>query len=167
MKSFAQKKEELSKINEKISKAKLVVFSSFARVGEKGLAVSDMRALKKNLREVDSEYIISKKTIFNKTPGINKAGVDVFQYGGSMGVAIGYGDAHLAAKQVYNFSKKNQAFKLFGAILSGKLMSAPEFMEFAKLPSKEIMIARLLGMVKYPLSALANVLDQISKKKSV
>ncbi|MBI2063547.1 MAG: 50S ribosomal protein L10, partial [Candidatus Yanofskybacteria bacterium] len=62
MKSFAQKKEELTKLKDKLAKAKIVIFSSFAREGEKGLNVAEMRELKTGLRVVKGDYVIGKKT---------------------------------------------------------------------------------------------------------
>lgn len=166
MKSFQQKKEELSKLKDKLAKAKLVVLSSFARGSEKGLNVAEMRGLKKDLKAVEAEYVISKKTLFDKVIKKEGKGMDVFQFEGSLGVALGYGDEQSVAKIIYNFAKKHPALKCLGAIWGDKVLDTMQFAEFAKLPAKEVLIARLLGMMKYPLSALANVLDQINKKKS-
>jgi|SRR3989344_4938760 len=165
MKTFQQKKEELTKLKDKLAKAKIVVFSSFARGGEKGLDVMAMGKLKKDLRAVESEYVVEKKTLLDRAIKESKSSVDVLQYEGSLGAAFGYGDGQAVAKTIYSFAKKNPALKYFGAIQAGKFMDLAEFTEFAKLPAKDVMIARLLGMMKYPISALAMVLDQINKKK--
>ncbi|MBI2669585.1 MAG: 50S ribosomal protein L10 [Candidatus Yanofskybacteria bacterium] len=171
MKIFAQKKEELVKLKDKLAKAKIVVFSSFAREGEKGLNVGEMRELKRGLKAFDSEYLVEKKTLLDKaltqSPIANRQSpINVFEYTGSVGVAFGYGDEQSTAKSIYNFAKKHPALKYFGAIQTGKFMDLNQFTEFAKLPTKEVMIARLLGMMKYPISALAMVLDQIAKNKN-
>jgi large subunit ribosomal protein L10 len=174
MKSKQQKKKELIKLQEKLSKAKILIFTTFAREGEKGLGVGDLRALKKDLRASDSEYIVGKKTLFNKAlvenPSFVKTSegkqknVDVFQYPGSLGIVFGYGGEAEAAKSVYNFAKKNPALKYFGAFWNREFMDFAEFTEFASLPSRDVLIARFLGMLKYPLSALAVVLNQIANK---
>jgi len=167
MKSREQKRKELAKLKDKLSKARITIFTSFAREGEKGLAVGNMQALKKDLRAADSEYLVEKKTLLGKALTEDQKNVDVFQYPGSMGMVFGYGDETATAKSIYNFARKNPALKYFGAFWSGKFMDLAEFTEFAKLPGREVLIARLLGMMKYPLSALANILDQIGKKKTV
>lgn len=125
-----------------------------------------MRELKIGLRNVKGEYLVEKKTILERALKENKGGLDVLQYQGSLGVVFGYGDEQSVAKSIYSFAKKNPMLKYFGAIWNGKFLDHVQFTEFAKLPTKEIMIAKLLGMMKYPLSALANVLDQISKQKA-
>ncbi len=172
MKSKAQKKEELAGLKKKLSKSKITIFTSFAREGGKGLNVSGMRALKKDLRAADSEYVVGKKTLLNKVLAEDKKDIDVFQYPGSIGIVFGYGDEMAIAKSVYNFARKNPAMKYFGALwnpsaTSGQasiFMDLTEFAEFAKLPVREVLIARLLGMIKYPLSALAATLHQIAEK---
>jgi len=169
MKSFKQKKEELIKLKEKLAKSKLTIFTSFSRAGEKGLGVKEMQALKKGLRNVDSEYTVGKKTLLDKAikevKKIDKDSLDVFKYDGSIGVVFGYGDETAAVKSIYEFSRKNLALKLFGAFYGDKILDTKALIEFAKLPTKEIMIGRFLGLLKYPLSSLANILVQVAKQK--
>ncbi len=173
MKSKEQKKKELVELKEKLSKSKITIFTTFAREGERGLAVSGMRTLKKDLRAADSEYVVGKKTLLNKVLAEDKKDIDVFQYQGSMGIVFGYGDEMAIAKSVYNFARKNPAMKYFGALWNpsagsgqaSKFMDLAEFTEFAKLPTREVLITRLLGMINYPLSALAATLNQIALKK--
>src|SRR3990167_6849199 len=107
MKSFQQKKEELAKLKEKFSRANITIFTSFAKEGERGLNVGNMRTLKAGLRSVDSEYLVEKKTLLDKALKESKSEVDVFQFQGSLGAAFGYGDEQSAAKSIYNFAKKN------------------------------------------------------------
>ena len=170
MKSFIQKKEELTKLKDKLEKAKIAIFTSFAREGEKGLNVAEMRELKKGLKSTDAEYLVEKKTILDKAllegtrDKAQGTRVNIFEYQGSLGVALGYGDEQSAAKSIYGFARKHPALKYFGAIQAGKFMDLVQFTEFAKLPTKDVMIARLLGMMKYPISALTMVLKQISEK---
>jgi large subunit ribosomal protein L10 len=162
MKSFTQKKKELAKLKEKLAKSKLTVFTSFSRAGEKGLNVKSMQALKRSLRAVESEYAVEKKTLLDKALD---GKVDIFGYDGSLGVVFGYGEVSAAAKSVYEFSRKNPALKLFSAIFGDKILDNKDLIEFAKLPTKDVMIARFLGLLKYPLSSLANVLGEVAKTK--
>ena len=167
MKSKSQKKEELASLNEKMGKSKITIFTSFARDGEKGLSVKEMVKLKRDLKDVESEYVVNKKSLLDKSLKSAKMELDVFGYEGSLGTVFGYGDGQVISKALYGFSKKNPALKFFGAFWGDKFMDANQFIEFAKLPSKDVMIARLLGMMKYPISAMAMVLKQISNKKNL
>ena len=102
MKTFQQKKKELAELKEKLLKSKITIFTSFAREGEKGLNVSGMRALKKDLRAANSEYVVEKKSLLNKALTEDKKDIDIFQYPGSMGIVFGYGVAEVNAHGRYN-----------------------------------------------------------------
>lgn len=173
MKSFQQKKEELARLRDKLARSRMTVFTSFARVGEKGLNVIQMRELKRNLKAVESEYLVSKKTLIDKALGGNR---DVFGYAGSLGLAFSYGDEATAAKTLYGFTRKNPALNFFGALLGKRFLNDKEFVWLAKLPSREVLIGQVVGVMKYPLVGLVNalqgnirnlvgVLSQIAKSK--
>lgn len=166
MKTRDQKKRELANLKDKFSKAKITIFTSFAREGEKGLTVGHMRDLKRDLRSVESEYLVEKKTLLGKALAEDKKDIDVFRFPGSIGVVFGYDEEAATAKAVYNFAKKNPALKYFGALWNGRFMNLTEFTEFARLPNREVLIAQFLGMLNYPLSALANVLGEVAKSKN-
>ena len=64
-----------------------------------------------------------------------------------------------------NFVKKVKKCEVKGGIVEGKVTSAAEVDAIADLPSREVLIARLLGSMMSPISGLAIVLDQIAKQK--
>lgn len=165
MKTFTQKKEETTKIKEKLAKSKLIIFTTFALKGEKGLGVKQMQDLKKNLKATDSEYCVQKKTLVGRVLKQLGKEADLYAQEGSMGVVYGYGDEQSAAKTVYNFIKKNPALRMFGGFFHSDFWSEKQLTELAKLPGKDVLIGRFMGLVKYPLSALASVLGQIAKTK--
>lgn len=160
MKTRKQKTESISKLKDKVAKSKMVVFTTFARVGEKGLNVSKMRELKKGLKTVSSEYLVTKKTLTDKALKDAKIkNIDVFGFNGSLGVVFGDGDEAAIAKNLYQFSRTNPSLKFFGGIFAKEFISADQFIQLAKLPSRDVMLARAVGMIGYPLSGLANVLQ--------
>lgn len=165
MKTRKQKVQDLAALSSKTPNASITVFTSFAQQGQSGLTVAQISELKKSLRELGSEYSVSKKTIIDLT--LKKMGleVDVFGMSGSLGLVMGSGDAYAISKKVYEFAKKNPALKLFGAVYEGSFIGPDAFMEMAQMPSREMLIARLLGMINYPLTSLAIVLNQIAEKK--
>lgn len=162
MKSFQQKKEELAKLKDKFNKARITIFTSFAREGEKGLKVGDMRNLKKSLKTNETEYLVGKKTLLDKAlMNLKISGniPNVFDFPGSLGVAFGFGEETSVAKALHMFGKKNPALKFFGALFGKKFINDKEFIELAKLPSREVMLGQAIGIMKYPLSGLVNVLQ--------
>lgn len=165
MKTLGQKKEELKSLQSKLPESQITVFTSFARSGEKGLSVAQMTQLKRVLREAHSEYVVTKKTLVEraaKEMGQNE--IDVYGMSGSLGLVVGKDEPYGVAKKIYDFAKKNPSLQFFGAVVNGAFISKEQFMEMAKMPSKEVLIGRLLGMMKYPITSLYVVMSEIAKK---
>ncbi|KKS12604.1 MAG: hypothetical protein UU70_C0039G0004 [Candidatus Yanofskybacteria bacterium GW2011_GWA1_41_6] len=127
MKSRTQKKEELKSLQSKLPNSQITVFTSFARTGEKGLSVAQMTQLKRLLREIKSEYVVTKKTLVEMATKdmSGDAVVDVYSMVGSLGLVVGpvkdkngvnSEESYGIAKKVYDFAKKNPALQFFGAI---------------------------------------------------
>lgn len=166
MKSKTKKSEELGLLKDKLPKLEIVVFTSFSKAGENGLSVAQMTELKRSLRSLGSEYFVTKKTLINLAmKDKSYDGLDVYGMEGSVGLVLGSGDSYGVAKSVYNFSKKNPALHFFGAIMDGKFITADAFLEIAKMPSREVLLGRLVGMLTYPIRGLAVALSEISKKQ--
>ena len=169
MKTKVQKKEELKALKAKLPESQITVFTSFARTGEKGLSVAQMMQLKRLLREANSEYVVTKKTLIERlSQDMSKDGaqIDVYGMAGSLGLVVGKDEPYGIAKKIYDFAKKNPALKFFGAVVNGTFISEEAFMEMAKMPSKEVLIGRLFGMMKYPITSLYVVMSEIAKKQA-
>jgi large subunit ribosomal protein L10 len=166
MKTKAQKKESIDALAQQLPDSTMTIFTTFARAGESGLSVGQMENLKRALREVDGQYVVAKKTLVDKTlSDLKYDGVDVFGMDGSMGLVLARGDAFAIAKVLYKFAKENPALKLYAAWMDGHLVTHTELVDIATLPSRDELLARLLGMLKYPLSSLAVVLGQVATAK--
>jgi large subunit ribosomal protein L10 len=167
MKTKEQKKEAVQSLAATLPKSSITLFTTFARAGEPGLSVSQMQAMKRALRAGESEYLVVKKTLLDKALAeLKYDGVDVFGMDGSTGLVLGHGDVYAVTKALYKFAKEFPALKVFGGWMDGRLLTRDEVLEMATLPSRDELIARLLGMMKSPLSQLAIVLGQIEKQKA-
>ena len=168
MKTKAQKKEAVDSLANALPISTITIFTTFARKGEEGLSVAQMQQLKRALRGAESEYLVAKKTLIEKTLGqLKYDGVDVYGMEGSMGLVLSHGNAYATAKELYKFAKENKALVLFGAWMDGHFVSKDELMAMATLPGRDELLARLLGMLKYPLSSLAIVLNEVAKTKAL
>lgn len=113
-----------------------------------------------------SEYFVTKKTLMDiALKDKHYDGLDMYKMEGSIGLVIGDDDSYVIAKKVYEFSRKNPSLHFWGAIMDGKFIGKDGFLEIARLPSKEILIGRLLGMLTYPMRGLAVVISEIAKSK--
>src|SRR6185369_11470194 len=104
MKTKQQKVNSLKELGSELKDAKMTVFTSYAKTGEKGLNVGKMRELKKGLLSIGGQYAVVKKTILDRALKQNQVkDVDVFKFNGSLGLVLGTGDEALTAKTVYGF----------------------------------------------------------------
>ncbi len=156
-----QKKEEVSKLAEKIKEAKVVLLTDY-----RGINVSDVTDLRAKLRASEVEYKVIKNNITRraleecKIEGLE----DVLE--GPTAVIIGNNDYLDACKTIYEYAKDNEFYKIKGGIIDGKVVSTEEIITLAKLPSRETLMAKLAGALLGNITKLAIALDQVSKQKS-
>ena len=155
-KNKIQKQEIFRNINEKVKKAKSVVFAGFNALG-----VKDNEALRAKLRAENSEYYVAKKTLMNLALKENKLDINVRDFDGKIAAIFSYEDEVAPAKILGTFrkdkDKENRIFFL-GGILEGKLLSKQEVEALSELPSKTELYARVVGSINAPGSGFVTVL---------
>lgn len=167
MKTKAQKKETIDALASQLPGSTITIFTTFARAGEPGLSVAQMQEMKRAIRQAEGEYVVAKKTLVEQAlEQLKYDGVDLYAMDGSMGLVLAHGDVYAVAKALYQFAKANPALKLFVAWTDGHLVSHEQLLDMATLPTRDELIARLLGMLQYPLSSLAVVLNQVATQKN-
>jgi len=156
-KSKLQKQEILRDLNEKIKKAKSVIFAGFNALG-----VKDNEDLRSKLRAENSEYYVAKKTLMDIAFKDSKVeSLQVRSFPGKVAAVFAYDDEIAAAKIIGNFRKdKEKADKavFLGGILEGRLLSQAEAEALSKLPSKTELYAKIVGSLNAPISGFVNVL---------
>ena len=160
--NIAVKAEQVQAITEKIQKAVSVVVFDY-----RGLTVSEDTALRSELRKNNVEYVVLKNHIVNRAcqaAGITEGMHDMLK--GPSAFAFSYDDLVAPARILKGFIKKTKKCELKGGIIEGTVTSAKDVDAIAELPSREVLIARMLGSMMSPISGLAIVLDQIAKKQA-
>jgi len=153
MQTKQQKEVIIRELAEKLKNSKAVVFSDY-----KGLKVKDMTVLRRDLRAEGVDLKVLKKTLINialKDAGIE---MDAKALEGQVAVAISSRDEVAAAKIIAKLAKVNENLKIVGGILGTKELSVAEVDALAKLPSKEELLAKLVGTLNAPVSGFVNVL---------
>jgi len=153
-KTRKQKEHSVQTLDEKLSQSKSLVFANFS-----GLKVKDATKLRRLCKAEGAVYEVDKKTLlkiaFEKS-GIS--GVDVKSLPGAVAVVYGLTDEVAPAKVLEQFSKTNEAVKIIGGVIERKFISASEVIALAKLPSKQQLLAKLVGTINAPVSGFVNVL---------
>ena len=148
-----QKHELVKELAAEIKKAKSAVFVDF-----KGLKVKDATILKKELRANGVSYTVVRKTLLDIA--LEKAGIksDVKGLEGQIAVSLSMEDEVAAAKIISKFAKGNENLKMMGGVLGTQVMDAAEVKALANVPSKEELLAKLVGTLNAPVSGFVNVL---------
>ena len=160
IKNIEMKAAQVADVQEKIQRASSVVAFDY-----RGLTVEEVTNLRNEMRKAGVEYIVLKNGIFSRA--CDAAGIDASieeMLHGPSAFAFSYEDAVTPAKILKEFVKKAKKCAIKGGIVEGAVTNAKDMDAIADLPSREVLIARLLGSMMSPISGLAIVLDQIAKK---
>ncbi len=125
-----------------------------------GMPVSEVTNLRRSLRENDIRYKVIKNTLaYLAADAAGKSELkEIIQ--GPSALALGYGEPTDPARIISGFIRENRSeLKITGGALDGKVLSSEEVQHLATLPSKDEMVARLLGQMNAPLSSLVYVLN--------
>lgn len=128
----------------------------------RGLSVSDLTKLRKKLREVDCEFHIVKNTLFKRAIDTIVADkqLEAFLEGPT---AIGFAkkDAVALARTLLDFTKDHKQMSVKAGLIDGKVFSDVQVTALSKLPSREVLIAQMLGSLNSPISGLVGTLQGI------
>lgn len=153
-KTRAQKETEVREVAQGLKDARSVVFADIS-----SLKVADSSALRRRAEKDDVEVRTVKKTLFTiaaKEAGIE---VDAGSLHGSVTLLMGRGDEIAPARLVAEVRKAHENVAALGGLLEASWMDAGQVAALAKLPSKDELIARVVGSVRAPLSGLVGVLQ--------
>ena len=155
-----QKKEEVTKLANKIKEAKLVLLTDY-----RGINVENVTELRAELRKVGGEYTVIKNNITRRA--LTEAGIEGLdeQLVGPTAVIMSNEEYLEPTKAIYNFTKNNDYYKIKGGVIEGKVMSAEEIITLAKLPSRETLLSMLAGELLANISKFAVALDQVRIQK--
>lgn len=159
-KVLESKKAVVETLTGKIQDATSVVFVDY-----KGITVAQDTELRKQFREAGVEYSVVKNTLTNFAA--KNAGYDFSKVlNGTTAMASTTGDPIAPARIVCEFAKKNKnVLSIKGGVVEGSVLSAEQLGGFGELPSKNALVASVLGTFLAPISSLACVLDQIREQK--
>jgi len=149
-----QKKKIIEDLKEKIARQKAMVFA-----GIEGVKVKDLSNLRRNLKAQNCEIKVAKKTLLELALKEKGIAVGLKSLEGEVALVLGYKDEILPAKITYEFSREKANLKILGGFIENKFKEAEEIIILAKLPSREELLAKLVGSISSPISGLANVLQ--------
>lgn len=131
----------------------------------RGLTVAELTQLRRDLRKANAEFRITKNRVAKKAVHAEaenyKAVSDKLK--GPVGIIYLYGDVAAGAKAADNFAKGNEKFVITGGVMEGKALSKAEITTLASLPSKEVLLAQIVGSLVAPHRGLLGVLSGVPR----
>lgn len=149
----------VEEISAKINGAQSVVVVDY-----RGLTVEQDTELRKQLREAGVTYKVYKNTFMTRAfKGTEFEGLAPYLEGPSA-IAISTEDATAPARVLAEFAKKADKLEIKGGVVEGNVYDAKGMAAIASIPSREVLISRLLGSLQSPMANFARVINQIAEK---
>ena len=135
-------------------------------VNYQGITVDADTKMRKALREAGVKYMVMKNSLTGRA--CDEVGMgDMKQYlTGMTAIAIGTTDPVAPAKVLKEYAEKVESFQILAGYVDGVVIDAKKVTELAEIPSKEILIAKLLGSIRSPLYKFAYAVKAIADKDS-
>ena len=162
MSNIEIKKSVVADIKDKFDRAKCVVLVDY-----RGLTVAEDTALRNEFRKAGCEYAVLKNTMINLAVKDSAFGADMApQLNGPTAVAFSYDDLVAPAKVVKTFMDKTKKLTIKCGVCDGAFLDQKGVVALADLPSKEVLIARLMGSMMSAVSKFVYVVEAIRKQKA-
>jgi len=127
-------------------------------INYRGLKVVDATELRRKIREIDGCYVVVKNTLAMRAAKQTKLEQLEPFFEGPTAVAYHHKDVVGLAKLLTDISKTNPSIAFKAALVEGKVVPASEIQAIASMPSREVMLSKLVFILKAPLQRLATVL---------
>ncbi len=126
----------------------------------RGLSVAQMSDLRRRLRDTGVSIQVVKNTLARRAAKDTRFEEAMPLFTGP--VAIAYGNDPVGmAKAMSDFAKEHEALEIQGGVLDGKAVTAAEIKALASLPSREVLLAKMLGSMQAPISGFVRTLNEI------
>ena len=159
MAKIEEKKPIVAEISELLDGA-----ASAVLVDHRGLTVAEDTALRKTLRAAGIQYKVYKNTFIRfAIQGTANEELGKLLEGPSA-LAVSKDDATVVAREISKFAKAHAKLEIKGGMVDGTYCDANGIQSVADIPSKEVLIGRLLGSMQSPIANFARVIKQIAEK---
>lgn len=154
------KKVRVEEITEKFQTAATAVVVDY-----RGLSVSQVTELRKQLREAGVEFKVYKNTMTRRA--VEVAGLEGLNESltGPNAIAFSTEDVVAPAKIINDFAKKNEHLEIKAGVIEGAIATADDIKALAELPSREGLLSMLLSVLQAPMRNFAVVTKAVAEQK--
>lgn len=160
-KNRMNKVEKVKEIEDKFDRAQCIVLANY-----QGIDVEEDTQLRKLMREAGVDYKVYKNRLVKIVA--QKLGYDFLldHLEGAVSIAFGYNDVVLPAKILNDFSEKSRKLSLKIGIVRNEFYDNDKIKKLASIPSKDVLMAKLLGSIRSPLSKFVYVVNAVKESKN-
>ncbi len=155
-KNLEAKMQKVSEISSRLEKSKSMVMVDF-----KGITVEEITALRVKFREAGVDYVVLKNSLMHRA--LNEHGIKELDdlLVGPSAFAFGMKDEVSPAKIISEFIEQSKSEKMTikAGLVEGKVVDSKAVMALAKLPPKEVLIAKMMGSLSAPITNFVGVLS--------
>ncbi|HBC99474.1 MAG TPA: 50S ribosomal protein L10 [Lachnoclostridium sp.] len=151
------KQPEVSEIKELLDGAESAVVVDY-----RGISVAQDTALRKKLREADISYKVYKNTMIRFAAQGTAFEALEPNLEGPTAIAVSKTDATAPARILAEFAKTAPALEIKGGVVEGAYYDAKGMEKISSIPSRDILLGKLLGSIQSPITNIARVLKQIA-----
>jgi large subunit ribosomal protein L10 len=145
-------------LHEKLKDFDLAVLAHYS-----GLNVEKLTALRNALRKTDTELSVVKNTLLRIASKETDLSVLQDHFKGPLAIALNRSDVVETAKVLVDFAKKNAELEITAGMLKGKVITREQLSTLAALPSREILLGKLLSVFIGVQTGLVNVLSAVPR----
>jgi len=151
-----EKKQVVESLHDSFSKAKIIILTDY-----KGLDVEKITELRRKLRAAEVEYKIVKNTLIKLASEDTDAALIRDSFRGPSALAFSYDDPVAPAKVLTEFAKENGKLEIKIGVMNGKAISLDDIKALSALPSREILLGKLLSVMNGVPTSFARALNDI------
>ncbi len=152
------KEQVVSELQVKLKEANLGVLTSFS-----GMNVEKMEALRNVLRKSNAELKVVKNTLLGIASKETNFSVLADHFKWPVAVVLSYKDPVEPTKALIDFAKKNPELEIKVGVLDGKLLNKSDLIALAELPSREILLGKLVSVMAAVPTSLVTVLSGVQR----
>jgi large subunit ribosomal protein L10 len=150
-----QKAEQVEQIADKLKRAKVAVLTDY-----RGLTVTQIQDLRTKLRGGDVEYRVVKNTLARRAAESAGVGGLESELKGPIAIAFGYDDLGVPSKLISEWVRATRLkLDVVGGLVEGRVFTPDQVKQLADLPSRESLIAQLLGTLQSPVGQLVGIMQ--------
>ena len=155
-----EKQQVVSEVATKLRESASTIVADY-----RGLNVAQVTELRKRLREAGVDFQVLKNTLVRRATAATELTELDEVLTGPTAIAFSVNDAVAPAKILSDFAKKNEALKVKGGVVEGRVVGVDQINELANLPSREGLLSMLLSVLQAPVRNFALAVKAVAEKE--